>query len=501
MSKYIAVIDQGTTSSRVIIFDRGHNEVLCLRRKITQYYPKNSWVEHDPLEIISGIKDMFSELSNHLDINDISGVSITNQRETTILWDKRTGVPVYPAIVWQDRRTQGYCLATANEHLNSLVQRKTGLLIDPYFCATKINWILNNVKGVKSVLESDNLLFGTIDSYIIWHLTKGERHVTDITNASRTMLYNIISCNWDNELLEQFKIPPNILPEVIDSDVIAGTTNESVTGVRMPILAVLGDQQAAAIGQGCVSRGDIKCTLGTGSFIVLNTGKDVIYSRHKLISTVAFKVDGVPYYALEGSIFMAGAIMQWLRDKLELISDSKESEVMASSLTGNKGVYMVPAFTGLGAPYWIPSAKASIVGMTRDTGKAEVVRAGLEAVAYQVNDILKLMKIDANLNYSKLLLDGGMSCNDWLLQFMSNILNTDIDRAEIIEATAYGAMLMGAVNCGWEPDLSMASNKRKSDRVFSSKMDASSRSKLEQEWTSAVDMTILNCDQTTVELV
>ncbi|MBT4962673.1 MAG: glycerol kinase GlpK [Francisellaceae bacterium] len=501
MSKYIVVVDQGTTSTRVIIFDKKYNEILNCRRALKQSYPKNGWVEHNPDEIIYDIIDMFQEVAEKISLKEIIGISITNQRETTVLWDKLTGEPVYPAIVWQDRRTQGYCLAMSNDHVNSIIQRKTGLLLDPYFCATKINWILNNVSGLKQRLTNGNLLFGTIDTYLIWKLTGGASHVTDVTNASRTLLFNINSAMWDGELLDMFKIPTSILPKVLSNDEPIGNTDKNVLGESIPIIACIGDQQSAAIGQGCINKGDVKCTLGTGSFLVLNTGKNITLSRQNLISTIAYKINNEIFYAIEGSVFMAGAIVQWLRDKLELLDSSKESEALARSINGNSGVYMVPAFTGLGAPYWLPSAKASILGMTRDTGKAQIVRAGLEAVAYQINDIVKLMQLDFKLNLSEIKVDGGMAANSWLLQFMADILNANIDRACFTEATAYGALFLGAVNCGWEPNLEIAISKRTSMKTYKPIMEHEHRQKLICQWDNAVESTILHSNEATVELV
>ena len=424
MKRFIVAIDQGTTSSRAILFSLSGKSIYSSQKEFKQYFPKDGWVEHNPNEIWNTTKKVLIDVikkSKRLK-GKILTIGITNQRETTILWNKKTGKPVYNAIVWQDRRTAEFCKKFKTNKKEKFINRRTGLLIDPYFSATKIKWILDNVVIAKRLSRSNNLLFGTIDTFLLWKLTKGKIHATDATNASRTMLFNISRNKWDKDILKILNIPKNILPTVKDSSDDFGVTDKSITGASYPINGVIGDQQAATIGQSCFEKGSVKSTYGTGAFVLMNTGNKKIYSKNKLLTTICYRLNGKITYALEGSIFIAGAGVQWLRDKIKLINNATETEKIAKSLKSNNGIYLVPAFTGLGAPYWNPNSRGIICGLTRDTSKKEIVRATLESVAYQSYDLFNAMKNDG-LRPNLVKVEGGMIKNNWFSQFLSDIIN------------------------------------------------------------------------------
>ena len=429
MKKFIVSIDQGTTSSRVVLFDTKGNIKFISQYEFKQYFPRNGWVEHNPNEIwsttLKALKQVIKKaksLKGH-----ILTIGITNQRETTILWNKKTGKPIYNAIVWQDRRTQEYCKSLKNKNYENTFRKKTGLFIDPYFSATKIKWILDNVKVSKKLLKTNNLLFGTVDTFLIWKLTKGKQHLTEATNASRTMLFNINNNKWDNEILQKLKIPRSILPEVKNSADNFGKTDKRVTGKEIPISAVLGDQQAAAVGQACFEKGSIKSTYGTGAFVIMNTGSKKINSKNKLLTTICYRLNNKTTYALEGSIFIAGAGVQWLRDKIKLINNAYETEKIAKSTKSNNEVYVVPAFSGIGAPYWRPDARGLITGLTRDSDWKTLVRATVESVAYQSYDLFYSMNKDG-LKPRIVKIDGGMVANNWFSQFLADVINLKVIR-------------------------------------------------------------------------
>ena len=446
MKKFIISIDQGTTSSRVVLFDIKGNIQFISQYEFKQYFPKNGWVEHNPNEIwlttLKALKQVIKKaksLKGH-----ILTIGITNQRETTILWNKKTGKPIYNAIVWQDRRTQEYCKSLKNKNYENTFRKKTGLFIDPYFSATKIKWILDNVKVSKKLLKTNDLLFGTVDTFLIWKLTKGKQHLTEATNASRTMLFNINNNKWDNEILQKLKIPRSILPEVKNSADNFGKTDKRVTGKEIPISAVLGDQQAAAVGQACFEKGSIKSTYGTGAFVIMNTGSKKINSKNKLLTTICYRLNNKTTYALEGSIFIAGAGVQWLRDKIKLINNAYETEKIAKSTKSNNEVYVVPAFSGIGAPYWRPDARGLITGLTRDSDWKTLVRATVESVAYQSYDLFYSMNKDG-LKPRIVKIDGGMVANNWFSQFLADVINLKVIRPKVLETTALGAAAPKAV--------------------------------------------------------
>ena len=443
--RYLLAIDQGTTSTRAMIFDDGGQVKATSQKEFTQYYPKDGWVEHDGMEIIRTVMETVKQAldslpSGHRPI----ALGITNQRETTVIWDRKTGEPIYHAIVWQDRRTAELCAKMQQEGCEDLVIDKTGLLLDPYFSATKVKWILDNVSGARARAESGELAFGTIDSFILWHLTGGRVHATDVTNASRTMLYNIHTMAWDPDLLDLFDVPEPLLPSVQACDHHFGDVDEGLFGCALPITAIAGDQQAALIGQNCLEPGQIKCTLGTGGFIMMNTGDKIIRSQNRLLTTIAYQIQGQTAYALEGSFFCAGSAVQWLRDGLKIIKNAAETESLARSIDSSNGVVMVPAFTGLGAPHWTPDARGTLFGLTRATGIAEIARATLESVGFQTADLLEAMSQDTEMSFACLKVDGGMVKNDWLLQFLADIMQVDVVRPQGTETTAFGvAMLAG----------------------------------------------------------
>ena len=492
MRKFLIAIDQGTTSTRVILFDTKGNIQFKSQFEFKQYFPKNGWVEHNPNEIwlttLKALKKVIAKASK-LKGNIIS-IGITNQRETTILWNKKTGKPVYNAIVWQDRRTQKYCEKLKKRKYEKSFRKKTGLFIDPYFSATKIKWILENIKESKKLLKSKNLLFGTVDTFLIWKLTRGKKHLTEASNASRTMLFNINNNKWDNEILRKLNIPTSILPLVINSADNFGNTNKKVVGKEIPISAVLGDQQAAAVGQSCFEKGSIKSTYGTGAFVIMNTGSKKIYSNNKLLTTICYRLNGKNTYALEGSIFIAGAGIQWLRDKLKLINNAYDTEKIAKSKKNNEGVYVVPAFSGLGAPHWRPDARGLITGLTRNSDWKILVRAVVESVAYQSYDLFNSMRNDG-LKPKIVKVDGGMVANNWFAQFLSDIINLNVVRPKVLETTALGVAFLAGYQVGQFKSLNEIKLKLKKDRVFSPKLGKSFRANLLNGWNSAVEKTLL----------
>ena len=492
MKKFLVAIDQGTTSSRAILFDLDGNIKFTSQFEFNQYFPKNGWVEHNPNEIwLTTLKTLKRVINKSSKLKGkIISIGITNQRETTILWNKKTGKPIYNAIVWQDRRTQQYCEKLKKRKYEKIFRKKTGLFIDPYFSATKIKWILDNVKESKKLLKSKNLLFGTIDTFLIWKLTKGKKHLTEASNASRTMLFNINNNNWDSEILSKLNIPKNILPAVINSADNFGVTNKQIVGKEIPISAVLGDQQAAAVGQACFEKGSIKSTYGTGAFVIMNTGSKKIYSKNKLLTTICYRLNGKNTYALEGSIFIAGAGIQWLRDKLKLIDNAYETEKIAKSRKNNDDVYVVPAFSGMGAPYWRPDARGLITGLTRNSDWKNLVRAVVESVAFQSYDLFNSMRKDG-LKPRTVKVDGGMIANNWFSQFLSDIINLNVTRPKILETTALGVAMFAGFQVGQYKSLNEIKLKWKKDRVFSPKLNKSIRNKLLNGWKSAVDKTLL----------
>ncbi len=485
----ILAIDQGTTSSRAIIFSKSGKKLISSQLEFKQFFPKNGWVEHNPNEIWSTTIKVTKNVllkSKKLKIN-IKALGITNQRETTVCWDKRTGEPVYNAIVWQDRRTENYCKKIKKKE--KLIRKKTGLFLDPYFSATKIKWIIDNVPKAKKLFKKNDLLFGTIDTFLIWKLTNGKIHATDATNASRTMLFNITSNKWDKDILKVFKLNEKILPTVKNSADDFGFTSEKIVGQKIKISAVLGDQQAAAIGQACFEKGSVKSTYGTGAFLLMNTGEKKIMSKNKLITTICYRINNKTTYALEGSVFIAGAGVQWLRDKIRLIDNAYETEKIAKSKKNSKGVYVVPAFTGLGAPYWNSKSRGLITGLTRDSDWRDLVRATIESVAYQTSDLFLSMRKDG-LNPKSVKVDGGMVSNNWFVQFLSEILKIKITRSKINETTALGAAYMAGYQTGIYRSLSDIKQNWKKDRDFKPKFNKSYRNKLLQGWQQAIKKTL-----------
>ncbi len=491
MKNFIISIDQGTTSSRVILFDTKGNIVFVSQFEFKQYFPKNGWVEHNPNEIWSTTLKALKQVINKAKKlkGHILTIGITNQRETTILWNKRTGKPIYNAIVWQDRRTQDYCKLLKKKKYENLFRNKTGLFIDPYFSATKIKWILDNVKISKKLLSSNDLLFGTVDTFLIWKLTKGKQHLTEASNASRTMLYNINNNKWDKEILKKLNIPQKILPEVKNSADNFGKTDKKITGVEISISAVLGDQQAAAFGQTCFEKGSIKSTYGTGAFVIMNTGPKKINSKNKLLTTICYRLNNKNTYALEGSIFIAGAGVQWLRDKVKLIKKAPETEKISKSSKINDGVFVVPAFSGMGAPYWRPDARGVITGLTRDSDWKSIVRATVESVGYQSFDLFDSMNKDG-LKPKIVKVDGGMVANNWFTQFLADIINLKVVRPKILETTALGVALLAGHQIGEYKSLNQIKNMWKKDRVFNPKMKENFRKDLLNGWKLAIKKTL-----------
>lgn len=488
MAEHILAIDQGTTSTRAMIFSVAGDCRIVVQQELRQIYPADGWVEHDPEDIWQAVVAVCRQALSQAAAKGIRvvGIGITNQRETTVVWERATSKPIYNAIVWQDRRTADFCDQLRRSTGEESVAAATGLLIDPYFSATKLRWILEHIAGARGRAEAGELAFGTIDSYLLWRLTGGRVHATDVTNASRTMLFNIHRQNWDAELLELFQVPFALLPEVKDCAADFGTTCPDLFGVSLLIGGMAGDQQAAAIGQGCLDAGMIKSTYGTGCFVLLNTGETACSSNHRLLTTIAYRVKGQTSYALEGSIFVAGAAIQWIRDGIKLIGSSAEVEGLAQGLDSNRGVYMVPAFTGLGAPHWAPRARGAIFGLTRDTGIAEIARAALEAVGYQTYDLMTAMKGDFKAASRTLRVDGGMAVNSWFLQFLADLLAVPVERPKNTETTALGAAWLAAVQLGLLPSLADASRHWQQETLFIPQLDEHKRQQLLRGWESAV---------------
>lgn len=485
-------LDQGTTSSRCILFDKKGNMRSVAQKEYTQYYPKAGWVEHDPHEIWSSQMSVMKEAMGKIgaDVADIDSIGITNQRETTIVWDKVTGNPVYPAIVWQCRRTAGMVEELEKEGFGQVIREKTGLIPDAYFSGTKLRWILDYVHGAREAAKEGRLLFGTVDTWLIWKLTRGEVHVTDYTNASRTMLFDIHKKQWDEEILKRLDIPACMLPEVKPSSCIYGYTNEAVMGGRIPIAGAAGDQQAALLGQCCFTPGDVKNTYGTGGFLLMHTGEDAVKSENGLLTTMAVNGDGTPGYALEGSVFVAGAAIQWLRDELKIVESAPESEKYCRSVPDSNGVYVVPAFTGLGAPYWNQYAKGTILGLTRGADRAHLIRATVESLAYQVHDVIRAMEMDAGRKLSALRVDGGASANDFLMQFQADILDARVVRPKCIETTALGAACLAGLATGFWKDAEEIRENWQQDKVFVPEISKEKRDALLKGWRRAVRCTL-----------
>ncbi len=488
MSQYILSIDQGTTSSRAMLFDKNGHACFTAQKEFTQHFPRDGWVEHNAEEIWTTTLTVVREALQKAgaENQNIVAIGITNQRETTVVWDRSSGEPIYHAIVWQDRRTAEYCKSLRAQELESMVTTKTGLLLDPYFSGTKVNWILDNVAGARARAEKGELAFGTIDSFLIWRLTDGKVHATDATNASRTLMFNIHTQEWDAELLDMLAVPESLLPDVRDCAADYGVTSETLLEAEIPIAGVAGDQQAALIGQACFESGMIKSTYGTGCFMMLNTGDQALASNNKLLTTVGYRLDGKTTYALEGSIFVAGAAVQWLRDGIGIIDTAHQTEAMAESLDSNNGVYLVPAFTGLGAPHWDPEARGAIFGITRDTGPAELVRATLESICYQTFDLLEAKRRDG-IKPTRLRVDGGMVQNNWLCQFLADVLDIIVERPVETETTALGAAYLAGLQVGLFASLADISKHWQAEREFEPDMNAHQRSLLLADWHEAVN--------------
>jgi glycerol kinase len=492
MEKYILAIDQGTTSSRAIIFDKDTNLVASAQKEFTQIFPKAGWVEHDANEIWLSVMYVVMDVITNSGIKpeQISGIGITNQRETTVVWDKKTGVPIHNAIVWQSRQTDYICDELKNKGLEEIIHKKTGLIVDPYFSGTKVKWILDHVEGARQKAENGELLFGTIDSWLVWKLSGEKSHVTDYSNASRTLLFNIYDLKWDKELLEIFQVPESMLPQVKPSSCIYGyTAPYHFFGQEIPIAGIAGDQQAALFGQACFEPGMAKNTYGTGCFMLMNTGEKAIESKHGLLTTIAWGINGKVEYALEGSIFVAGSAIQWLRDGLEMFHKASESEEIAGEVEDSDGVYVVPAFVGLGAPYWDDKARGAVFGLTRGTTKAHFVRATLDSLAYQTKDIIIAMSKDSGIDLKRLKVDGGAVKNNILMQFQSDILDVPVERPVVNETTALGAAYLAGLAVGFWSDKREVVDNYKIDRVFESTMEANTREQMYKGWLNAVKAT------------
>ena len=482
MGQYILSLDQGTTSSRAIIFDRNGNIISVAQKEFTQYFPQPGWVEHDANEIWSTQLGVATEavLKAGLTIHDIAGIGITNQRETAVVWDRSTHQPIHPAIVWQDRRTAQYCDELKKDGSANMIREKTGLVTDAYFSATKVKWILDHVPGARAKAERGELCFGTIDSWLLWKLTNGTVHATDVTNASRTLIYNIHTLQWDDDLLRLFNIPHSMLPEVRSSSEVYGHTQQLLTDASIPVSGIAGDQQAALFGQMCTRPGMVKNTYGTGCFMLMNTGDKPVVSNNNLLTTIAWKVNNQVQYALEGSVFIAGAVVQWLRDGLHMIQTSAEIELLAMKEENNGGVFMVPAFTGLGAPYWNQHARGTIVGLTRGTTQSHLARAAVESIAYQTMDVLKAMQADSGLPIAEVRVDGGATVNNYLMQFQADILNTTVIRPRVTETTALGAAYLSGLAVGlWNDRIELEAYWQK-ERIFTPSMEESERKNLQK---------------------
>lgn len=489
MPKYIIALDQGTTSSRSVLFNESGQRIAMEQQEFTQIFPKPGWVEHDPLEILNTQLNTFFNLlrNNDLTYKDITAIGITNQRETTVVWNKKTGKPIHNAIVWQDTRTTPICESLKEKGLEPYIKKTTGLVADSYFSGTKIKWILDHVKGAKDLAQAGELLFGTMDTWLLWNLTKGAVHATDYSNASRTMIFNIKNLTWDDKMLQELNIPKSMLPEVKPSSYHFG--DYKVEGHKIPITGIAGDQQAALFGQACFRKGEAKNTYGTGCFLLMNTGTKMQLSQNGLLTTIAWGIDDQVYYALEGSVFIAGAAIQWLRDGLGLIKHAKDSEAIAKEVLGENPVYVVPAFAGLGAPYWDMYARGAIFGLTRDTGRSHLVKATLASLAYQTKDLINAMQEDSKVQLAALKVDGGASANNVLMQFQADILDTTIERPKNIESTALGAAYLAGMAIGlWKKEDILAN--KKIERRFTPDMDEDKRTKLYAGWKKAVERTM-----------
>lgn len=487
--KYILAIDQGTTSSRAILFNQQGKIIDIAQKEFTQIFPQAGWVEHDAMEIWGSVQSVISELlaKTSVHASEIAAIGITNQRETTVVWDRHTGLPIYNAIVWQSRQTAAICDELKEKGVDPLIRSKTGLLIDAYFSGTKVKWILDQIDGARERAKNGDLLFGTIDTWLVWKLSGGKKHVTDVTNASRTLLYHIYDLKWDDELLQLFDIPSAMLPEVCSSsEVVAYTEKSLFFGEEVPIAGIAGDQQAALFGQACFEAGMAKNTYGTGCFMLMNTGEKAVRSQHGLLTTIAWGIDGKIEYALEGSIFIAGSAIQWLRDGLQIIQHASDSEVLAQQVTSTDGVYVVPAFVGLGAPYWDSNVRGAIFGITRGTSKTHFVRATLESLAYQTRDVLSAMEQDAGIHLKKLRVDGGATANHFLMQFQSDLLNVPVERPVTLETTALGAAYLAGLAVGFWKDKSEITDQWEIDQAFHPKMDDNTRQHLYNGWQKAV---------------
>lgn len=489
VKKYIIALDQGTTSSRAIIFNRNAKKVASLQKEFTQYFPQPGWVEHDAEELFLCQKTVMEEVirQQKIPLEQIAAIGITNQRETVILWDKKTGKPVYHAIVWQCRRTAQEAEKLIKDGHAKMIQEKTGLIPDAYFSATKIKWLLDNVPGIRKRAEKGEILAGTVDTWLVWKLTGGKVHITDYTNASRTMLFNINTLEWDQDLLDLLNIPRCILPEVKDSSCIYGTTDPEVCGFEIPIASVIGDQQAALFGQGCFKKGNVKTTYGTGCFMLMNTGNKPILSKNNLLTTIAIGLNGKVQYALEGSVFMGGATIKWLRDQLGLIRTARECDQLAESVTDSNGAILVPAFTGLGTPYWDPYARGILIGLTRGVNKAHICRATIEAICYQVKDMLLCMRDDTGISIKEVKVDGGASVSNVMMQFQSDILKKPIFRPKNVETTALGAAFCAGLAVGIWKDQEEILNHWEVDRIFTTEMNSTKRNELYNQWKKAVE--------------
>lgn len=490
--KYILALDQGTSSSRAIVFDHEGRICATAQKEFPQHFPKPGWVEHDPKDIWSSEASVIAEAITSMGINglNIAGIGITNQRETTIVWDAETGEPVYNAIVWQDRRTSEYCDSLKEQNLTGFIREKTGLIIDAYFSATKIRWILENVPGARARAEAGKLRFGTVDTWLLWNLTRGECHMTDVSNASRTMLFNIHTLNWDEDLMKLFGIPMSMLPEVHSSSEIYGYTKTTIFAYKVPVAGIAGDQQAALFGQMCTTPGSVKNTYGTGCFLLMNSGTKPITSSHNLLTTIAWKIGDTVNYALEGSIFVGGSVVQWLRDGLGIIKSSSEIESLAMTVPDNGGVYFVPALTGLGAPYWDQYAKGTICGLTRGTTAAHIARAALEGIAFETMDIVNAMEHDAGIKLAELKVDGGASRNNLMMQFQADILGTKVIRPKVTETTAMGACYLAGLATGYWDSLDDIKRQWNADKVFEPLAPAEKVLKLKEGWANAIGRTL-----------
>jgi len=492
MSKYVLSLDQGTTSSRSILFDKNGNVVAVSQQEFAQIFPNPAWVEHSPLEIWETQKKTMLEVIQKAGIqaSEIASIGITNQRETTVVWDKNSGEPIYNAIVWQDRRTASFCDQLKADGKSNLIQQKTGLIIDSYFSGTKVKWILDNVAGARTKALAGDLLFGTIDTWLLWKLTNGKCHATDVSNASRTMLCNIATCEWDDELLAIMEVPKSMLPEICSSSEVYGHTTIIDGVIEIPIAGIAGDQQSALFGQMCIHPGMVKNTYGTGCFMLMNTGEERITSKNNLLTTVAWRINGVTNYALEGSVFVAGAVVQWLRDGLGIIKSSDEIEALAMKVNSTDGVYIVPAFAGLGAPYWNQHARGTITGLTRGSNASHIARASIESIAYQTMDVLSAMNADSNIKIKELRVDGGATINDLLMQFQANVLDTNVVRPVITETTALGAAYLAGLAVGFWTDMEEIQKQWKVERIFEPNMTTETRNRLKEGWKRAIDASI-----------